>query len=200
MPFICIGPVCIPWTCLPAIVFFLWKFVKPCMPEVAAEWCEDKGRKVAKVCQPYIDKIYAACGMGKKKKVENIGDLSANFINGEVLKLSSDAHFDLLLERSKKEGFGIVLDFTATWCKPCKRIKPRFEELAKEHKKHCFVMVDQEECEDTVSRCEVMGLPTFQVWLDGEQSESMSGGDEKAEAKLVSMLHNRLVGGDKKSS
>lgn len=27
------GPICIPWSVIPAIVFFLWKFAKPLLPK-----------------------------------------------------------------------------------------------------------------------------------------------------------------------
>mmetsp|Transcript_716 Transcript_716/g.524 ORF Transcript_716/g.524 Transcript_716/m.524 type:complete len:80 (+) Transcript_716:99-338(+) len=68
MPFICIGPVCIPWTCLPAIAFFFWRFIKPCLPASWAAAVEAFCGKYSKKCQPYIDKVYAFFGMDKKKK------------------------------------------------------------------------------------------------------------------------------------
>ena len=37
------GPICIPWSVIPAIVFFLWKFAKPLLPKersVCPEWIQ----------------------------------------------------------------------------------------------------------------------------------------------------------------
>lgn len=192
MPFICIGPVCIPWTCLPPIVFFLWKFIKPVLPKAAADVIEKYAKIVSDFCAPYIAKIP---GMGKKKKKEApAGPVSTSFESGAVVPITSEEHLDAMLAKSKSEGFGIVLDFTASWCKPCQKIKPRFAEMAKEHSKHCFMTVDADDLDDVMTRCGVMGLPTFQVYLGGEQVGTVTGGDE---SKVVALVTEHLKAGSK---
>lgn len=36
----------------------------------------------------------------------------------------------------------VVVDFTASWCGPCKMIKPHFDELARKHTGSVFLKVD----------------------------------------------------------
>ena len=45
-----------------------------------------------------------------------------------VLEIESTAHFDETL--AKAGELPVVIDFHATWCGPCRQIKPVFEELA----------------------------------------------------------------------
>ena len=63
----------------------------------------------------------------------------------------------------------VVVDFTATWCGPCQRIKPFFEELAAAHKGALFVKVDVDELESVSQAAEVLAMPTFQVYREGRR-------------------------------
>merc|ERR1712048_1188574 len=163
MPLICIGPVCIPWTCIPAIVFFFWRFAKPLLPKDWAAAVERFASKVSDACAPYLEKVP---GFRKKPKMAGKAGseaaVAATFEPGLVGSIASAEHLDALLQRSKAEGFAVVLDFTAPWCRPCQAIKPRFKALASEYAGHCFAEVNADELDAVTARCEVMGLPTFQ--------------------------------------
>jgi len=196
MPFICIGPVCIPWTCLPPIVYFFWKFLKPVLPAAVATVIEKYAAKMSAFCTPYIEMIP---GMKKKKKAapkEGDAPVSSSFEAGKVIEISGEEHLDKLLERSAREGFAVIVDFTAPWCKPCQAIKPRFKEMATEHPTQCFVMIDADEHDDLMGRCEVMGLPTFQVYRGTEKVDSVTGKDQ---SKLEAMIDKNLKAGNSKT-
>lgn len=53
----------------------------------------------------------------------------------------------------------VVLDFTATWCGPCKLIAPVFESLSEEVSEAVFLKVDVDENGETASRFEVQQMP-----------------------------------------
>jgi thioredoxin 1 len=69
----------------------------------------------------------------------------------------------------------VVVDFTATWCGPCQRIKPFFEELAAAHKGALFVKVDVDELESVSQAAEVLAMPTFQVYREGRRVDTVQG-------------------------
>mmetsp|Transcript_989 Transcript_989/g.797 ORF Transcript_989/g.797 Transcript_989/m.797 type:complete len:86 (+) Transcript_989:117-374(+) len=65
------------------------------------------------------------------------------------------------------EGKVVMIDFTATWCGPCKMISPEFERLSGEYTDITFVKVDVDANSDAAAKCEISAMPTFQVWKDG---------------------------------
>mmetsp|Transcript_35113 Transcript_35113/g.111620 ORF Transcript_35113/g.111620 Transcript_35113/m.111620 type:complete len:200 (-) Transcript_35113:81-680(-) len=199
MALICIGPVCIPWTCIPAIVFFIWRFAKPLLPKDWAAAVEKFATQVSEACAPYLEKVP---GFRKKKKAANGCSASAPaaIAPGTVGHVASAEHLDELLGRSRSEGFAVVLDFTAPWCKPCQAIKPRFKALAAQHPGHCFAEVDADELDAVTARCEVLGLPTFQVYVAGERVGSTTGGNEQNMVALVEKHLKSNGGAGKKDS
>jgi len=48
----------------------------------------------------------------------------------------------------------VVIDWTATWCGPCKQIKPIFEALSEAHSSSLFIKADVDELgEVNFSKC-----------------------------------------------
>ena len=56
----------------------------------------------------------------------------------------------------------IAVDFTATWCGPCKKIAPVFNELNNKYNNVMFIKVDVDDNEETSEACNIRAMPTFQ--------------------------------------
>uniref|UniRef100_A0AAQ4S013 Thioredoxin domain-containing protein n=1 Tax=Gasterosteus aculeatus aculeatus TaxID=481459 RepID=A0AAQ4S013_GASAC len=71
----------------------------------------------------------------------------------------------------------VVVDFTATWCGPCKMIAPIFvKEAAKpENKNVVFLKVDVDDCEDVSKECGISCMPTFHFYKNGAKVFEFSG-------------------------
>lgn len=71
----------------------------------------------------------------------------------------------------------VLVDFYATWCNPCKMVKPFVEEL-NEH--YPVLFIDIEENKDIAEHYQVMGVPLLVVYKNGEEVASHKGFAPKA--------------------
>ena len=80
----------------------------------------------------------------------------------------------------------VVIDFTATWCGPCQRIAPFFEELSTKYPSVTFVKVDVDEMDTISAQCGVRCMPTFMVYNDGKKTDAkLEGASPDALEALV---------------
>ncbi|KAL6060860.1 hypothetical protein STEG23_006419 [Scotinomys teguina] len=63
----------------------------------------------------------------------------------------------------------VVVDFSATWCGPCKMIKPFFHSLSEKYSSVVFLEVDVDDCQDVAAECEVKCMLTFQFYKKGQK-------------------------------
>lgn len=78
----------------------------------------------------------------------------------------------------KIEGGKLVfVDFFATWCGPCQMMLPIIEELENDYKGKniVFLKVDIDECPDISNQYGIMSVPTFMLFKDGKDVDSISG-------------------------
>ena len=70
----------------------------------------------------------------------------------------------------------VIVDFTATWCGPCKMLEPVVEELAKEWAGKVMVYkLDVDDHSDLAMQYGVMGVPTLILFVNGEPVQRLSG-------------------------
>lgn len=72
----------------------------------------------------------------------------------------------------------LLVDFTASWCGPCKMIGPYFEELAGKFPGVVFVKVDVDDLDDVAAECGISAMPTFQLYSNGVKVEELTGADK----------------------
>lgn len=72
---------------------------------------------------------------------------------------------------SKVEGNEIaVVDFSATWCGPCKMLAPVLEDVSEEMKDVVnFYNVDVDECPNLAMKYGIMNIPAIAVFKNGER-------------------------------
>lgn len=72
----------------------------------------------------------------------------------------------------------VVVDFTATWCGPCRAIAPHYESLSHRYQNRArFLKVDVDEAQDVAQFCSVSAMPTFHFYRDGRKVAQFSGAD-----------------------
>ncbi|XP_008426201.1 thioredoxin b [Poecilia reticulata] len=92
-----------------------------------------------------------------------------------VREVKDLADFESILKEAGNKL--VVVDFTATWCGPCKQIAPEFIKLSEvpENKEVVFLKVDVDEAEDVSSQCKISCMPTFQFYKNGAKVFEFSG-------------------------
>jgi thioredoxin 1 len=70
----------------------------------------------------------------------------------------------------------ILMDFTATWCGPCRMQKPILEELEKKYRdKVEFKVVDVDENQKLASEYGIHAVPTLIILKDGVEVKRFMG-------------------------
>lgn len=108
-------------------------------------------------------------------------------MGGAVKVIPDDAQFQVELTQAGAKL--VVVDFTASWCGPCKRIAPFFEELSSKYPRAVFLKVDVDECADTAAAHGVSAMPTFIFFRNKTKVDRIQGADTAAlEAKVKQHL------------
>ncbi len=81
-----------------------------------------------------------------------------------------------------KSGLAVV-DFSATWCGPCKMIAPIVEELSQEMGNVNFYNVDVDENQNLAAEYGIFSIPAILVMKDGVKQDIMVGFKPKAALK-----------------
>lgn len=70
----------------------------------------------------------------------------------------------------------VMVDFSATWCGPCKALAPIVEEVATEYEGRCAVgKADVEECPVIAARYRIRNVPTVLFFKNGELKDKSVG-------------------------
>jgi thioredoxin len=73
----------------------------------------------------------------------------------------------------------VLVDFSAGWCLPCKKMEPVVNEIQKEHAQVKLVRIDAGLQDDIVKKYNVEGLPVFVLYKNGKEVWRQEGVTDK---------------------
>lgn len=100
----------------------------------------------------------------------------------------TDKSFDQEVLQADKP---VLVDFTATWCGPCKALAPIVEDVAREYEgKLKVTKLDIDEAPGVASKFSIRGVPTVIVFKGGREVGRQVGLVPKP--KLVALFRDHL--------
>ncbi|KAG2302527.1 hypothetical protein Bca52824_031178 [Brassica carinata] len=95
--------------------------------------------------------------------------------NGLVVEMESRRQWRSLFDSMKGSNKLLVIDFTATWCGPCKAMEPRVKEIVSRYPEAVFARVDVDKFMDVAGTYKANTLPAFVFVKRGEEIDRVVG-------------------------
>lgn len=111
-------------------------------------------------------------------------------ISMAVLDIGSMDELDKIIKTDSTDKL-VVVDYSTTWCGPCKLILPMFEELSIKYEDAIFLKVIGDSTNDAsqlMKREGVRSVPSFHFWKGGKKVDSVNGANEDALLDTVRSL------------
>jgi thioredoxin 1 len=109
-------------------------------------------------------------------------------MSGEKVINVNDVNFD---SEVLKSSIPVLVDFSATWCQPCRAIAPLVNQLAGEFEGRVKVTaVDIDESPATAQKFQIRGVPTLLIIKDGKVVGQQVGAAPKA--KIQALMEGAL--------
>jgi len=104
-----------------------------------------------------------------------------------IIKTANDNNINSLLKVNKT----ILLKLGATWCGPCKSIKPILDSIAKDRSQTLMILdMDIDESPITSNAMQIMSVPTMILFIDGKEVSRKIGSISKI--KLESWIDSEV--------
>ncbi|EEF42213.1 thioredoxin H7 [Ricinus communis] len=102
-----------------------------------------------------------------------------------VVEIHSTDQWRSFFDASKRNNKLLVVQFTATWCRPCRFMDPTVQEFAAKFTDVDFIKIDVDKLMKVADQFEATTLPAFVLIKKGKQVDKVVG------AKRID-LHNKI--------
>ncbi|XVF36038.1 hypothetical protein REPUB_Repub19eG0024000 [Reevesia pubescens] len=112
---------------------------------------------------------------------------------GQVIGCHTVESWNQQLQAAKESKKLVVVDFTASWCMPCRIITPVLVELARRLSDVIFLKVDVDELNSVAQDFAIEAMPTIIFMKEGTIIDKVVGAKKEELQKKIDLHHNTLV-------
>ncbi|MFS8011240.1 putative monodehydroascorbate reductase (NADH) [Helianthus anomalus] len=121
---------------------------------------------------------------GEAEQTSNDGDASS--AESRVIEFHSSNRWQLHYNESKQSPKLMVVDFSASWCGPCKMLEPFIRSLSSKYPEIDFIKIDVDELQDVAQQFGVQAMPTLVLLKQGKEVERVIGAKkDELEKKIL---------------
>lgn len=95
-----------------------------------------------------------------------------------MIKEINENEFENVVLNNKEK---VLVDFYATWCGPCRMLRPVLEELASERTETKIVSVDVDQAEELAKKFGIISIPCLILFKDGKEIKRSVGLKSKSD-------------------
>lgn len=99
-----------------------------------------------------------------------------------IKEIKENEFEDVVLKSDSK----VLVDFYATWCGPCRMLRPILEELASDRTDTNIVSIDVDDAEELARQYGIISIPCLIVFENGKEINRSVG--LKSKADIESMI------------
>ncbi|GKA65557.1 thioredoxin H2 [Tanacetum coccineum] len=129
--------------------------------------------------------VSAFVGGGEQTTAEDGGTSEGS----RVIEFHSSNRWQLHYNQSKQSPKLMVVDFSASWCGPCKMLEPFIKSLSTKYQEIDFIKIDVDELQDVAKQFGVQAMPTIVLLKQGKEVERVVGAKKDELEKKI--LNNR---------
>lgn len=133
------------------------------------------------LCVIHICQGFAFVGQTSLKAQRGSTLRSSSRLSMAVLEVGSEEELDKTI--SSAGASLVVVDYSTTWCGPCKVIYPKYEELSNQFPDAIFTKVigDSTQAATKLMKREgVRSVPSFHFWKGGKKVDQVNGANSEA--------------------
>ena len=109
-----------------------------------------------------------------------------------MIEINDINDWNTVFENHRNDKNILLINFTATWCGPCKKLKPELEKLISNdsYKNVKFYKVDIDKCNEIVDKLKIESVPTTLLIKNDNIVERISGSNLSL---IITNLDNLLI-------